>query len=997
MATSLSPEAKEIALIDKVELKIALTDTDSKLQAVLKTYLPPLLLKLASEHVSVRNKVISICQHINARTKPQDIQLPVAALLKQFNEHPNSQLVRHFDLVYIQQGVPRLSSHDRAALVPVLAGGISKISAISASHASIVFNLFLRCLIEYQLPPKGSPAELNLRSSLGLSDDDAEFLALWTGRLVLFRSSSQNQSSSVLSQEEREFLIVHGKPEVWDPSSPVGLNLAQAKINTSKLISSAAFSDDERLLPGLFAASDSNSRISEIGDAILKQALPNVDTNKSSLISKLFDLYTASSGMIPLRIKILNLLSKNPVSTTFPQKIARIADQGLTEDTTRTDREATKLQAAIVQLLTFAAKRSELADLQLISKDVVQKVKDFLDQQHSDAGSPEMKALRGRCFEVLGFLAGACSGLLLEPDLTLLRWMFRSLAEEKDKDVVFSIDEAISGALRPFQQDIPEELMENLKSLLLDVLDLDSLNQRNTRFACIRFANRCLPFGDITARWIDISVLGAVSIESHELVEEARKGLDPYWHRLFSGLADGKADEESFTASLRPPDFAEMVLYIFGDQKAATKDNALLPVAISFCRKCLYWMCTSSGEHPIDYSVDWERKMDAALSQDQAARHDIRKAIATKIDGHHMEHTKAYYAKEALTTLFQGAIKGLRETTKSRSSYISTALELASLSPEPIVQEFASSFTSLQTAMLGNDIETRRMTAKCFGILASHRAVDSKALDSTLTILFQALEDRTAAVGQQLNQAHGALISIAYFVSRKCYRGLDDSTCQGAVKRLLPHVIDVIRNSSDTTLQGGAYEALGQLCMFSVIDVGKLTAQGSIKSLMEKIGVVAKSGNEKAVACLGHIALILDEQEQEDDLRNLTELIRGLHEIRQVESQFVVGEALSCLACGWDSTALLPNLDIDGQIPQSRSRSTTSKKLLDTIIADSKTNKPAMKKVRIVFYRMLSSIADIKIGVRNLAVVFAPILRRSRRGAAAASGLPSRIQAMSFQ
>ena len=60
MASTSSPnavEARELALVGKVEMRIALTDTDAKLEAILKTYLAPLLLKLASENVTVRNKV----------------------------------------------------------------------------------------------------------------------------------------------------------------------------------------------------------------------------------------------------------------------------------------------------------------------------------------------------------------------------------------------------------------------------------------------------------------------------------------------------------------------------------------------------------------------------------------------------------------------------------------------------------------------------------------------------------------------------------------------------------------------------------------------------------------------------------------------------------------------------------------------------------------------------------------------------------------------------
>lgn len=52
-----SPEAKELNLLSKVELRIALADSDQKLETILNTYLAPVLLKLASEHLSVRNKV----------------------------------------------------------------------------------------------------------------------------------------------------------------------------------------------------------------------------------------------------------------------------------------------------------------------------------------------------------------------------------------------------------------------------------------------------------------------------------------------------------------------------------------------------------------------------------------------------------------------------------------------------------------------------------------------------------------------------------------------------------------------------------------------------------------------------------------------------------------------------------------------------------------------------------------------------------------------------
>ena len=56
-----TPEARELSLVGKVEMRIALA-TDASLSKTLNTYLAPLLLKLGSEFVNVRNKVSMQCR-----------------------------------------------------------------------------------------------------------------------------------------------------------------------------------------------------------------------------------------------------------------------------------------------------------------------------------------------------------------------------------------------------------------------------------------------------------------------------------------------------------------------------------------------------------------------------------------------------------------------------------------------------------------------------------------------------------------------------------------------------------------------------------------------------------------------------------------------------------------------------------------------------------------------------------------------------------------------
>lgn len=124
-------------------------------------------------------------------------------------------------------------------------------------------------------PPRGNEDDLELRRKLGLADrvDDASFVAAWLGKLILF---GINQTGATrcpgLNQEDCNFLQLYGKKDTWTPNVAGGLNLAESKVVASRFLASGAFVDSERFLPALFASADPNTRISDIGDDILKRA-----------------------------------------------------------------------------------------------------------------------------------------------------------------------------------------------------------------------------------------------------------------------------------------------------------------------------------------------------------------------------------------------------------------------------------------------------------------------------------------------------------------------------------------------------------------------------------------------------------------------------------------------------------------------------------------------------------------------------------------------------
>ena len=103
-------------------------------------------------------------------------------------------LTRHFDLLYIQQGVDRISKQNRLELIPTLLVGLADNYRDSNVHAASLFYVFLKLLYSLTLPPRGEKEDLALRGHLGFgeNDEDAEFVASWIGKLILLSFPQSN-------------------------------------------------------------------------------------------------------------------------------------------------------------------------------------------------------------------------------------------------------------------------------------------------------------------------------------------------------------------------------------------------------------------------------------------------------------------------------------------------------------------------------------------------------------------------------------------------------------------------------------------------------------------------------------------------------------------------------------------------------------------------------------------------------------------------------------
>ncbi|KAF2842823.1 ARM repeat-containing protein [Patellaria atrata CBS 101060] len=971
-ATPSSMEAKELSLIGKVELRIALADSDSKLEGLLKTYLAPLLLKLTSEHQSVRNKVISVCQHINTRIKPQSIQLPVASLLKQFKDNPDVALIRHFDLLYIQQGIVRLSGSERLDLLPILIHGLSSDVERSQNHGSQLFHLLLRLLHHFILPPKGSKEDERLRKTLDVSDEDAIFLSKWFGKLILLNISKNSTGPPPgLSVDDYKFLTVHGNPDAWNPLASSGLNLTETKVLVIRFLASGLFKDDERFLPAIFASADANSRLYEVAEDVLKRVVPVINLENQALMIELYNIYfgeTGPAGSVPartgLRTKILTYLSKSVASTTEPARIIRVVEEGLLATDTgprraetsgsNRGREIFKHRQAVFAYVNFVARRSDPTVLRQVVSPLLDQLKSFiLDQGWPQPDQNEDFGLRGYVYEVIGLLAKADpQSILADSELTLLRWLFCSLQQDTSgKDTAVSIEEALSTMLVCYSSDLDETLKSNLRALLL-----------NTRYVAVRYANKCLPYTDIAARWINILAVGAESSKNREVIEEGKRGLNPHWNRLLHTV--DFADRES-TKSVELPDFAEIVSYIFFQQGESDMDldnlspeqqvkrflerypRAFLPT-LGYCRQIFYAQALQAENISVDLSADWSSKLDAAISADQEARSAIRRYIRNLM-------SEASPAQSSLIILLQACFLSLtddhlNEKNNNMELYL---IELCSLSPDYLVSHICSSLRSLELAILSNNHRRRTFGAHAFGILASHPDVDTSTVQELVTSMLDKITSWREAVGSGLNSIHGMLLAIAYLLSRLSLRNRPKDKFSEILPKYCFPLFDVIEGASDNTLQEAAILSINQLSLSFVLQPTLISQHISFKTLVDKISIVAKKGNEKAIIALGHLAMITRDEKLEGTESTsrayIREEIYKLHEIRQPETQFAVGNALSCLACGWDSSALASELDVDAPKLTEMDVESTLDEILQRTLKDCKASKPSLRKASVIW------------------------------------------------
>ena len=947
-----SDSEREYNLISKLELRIAAASTDEKLQEILEKFLPALLLKLASPIERNRNLTIKICQYINQRLKINSaIKLPVTALVKTFRENENN-FVRRFCLIFIDQGLPRLETSQAIGTLPgVLQFAIPKNESYDATDRkmwTVAFDFLLELLRRWRIPERGSKEEAALVETFSLSSIQT---ALLVSQLCEFLLYDPKDASTAQNRDE-EFQPVMEKN--YQRRAVIVPSMA-------KFLFTPLF-DDQRLIPAVIMSIDANASVSNMSDVMFKQS--NFDFESSKTVDALLGLYKRAKPK--LQIRVLSLLARSQTSTSRTSEIMAMVEAQLI-DTSSTGLEASKLRAALFSYLTWTVRVGghHLAGGHISSR-IPDLLKEYIEMQgwptlSSEQSSPAEMELRAKAYESIGLLAALKTESLDNTrTMDLIAWLFTSLRCDTTREIRSSVEESIGRIMNALPASfLHDQVMgSQLKDLLLwnvlarpgeddPIYNLSTVN--STNYPAVRFVNKCLPFHDMDARFINVLALSS-SDGRREVVEEALRGLDPYWHTANARLTSAPDDRK-----IELPKLDDLVRRFFNAETRNAKhyDNStVLATAVTFCRNILVSEALRDTKLAPEESTDWKQSIDAVVNNDQAARTRLRCYL---------------HAPGRQNVLWPFVLTTIEGITKLSSECLDISLEMLSLAPNTFLCEIEEAGIDAASRVSANaGLQLR--AARIFGVLASLNA----NTDALAKFDIKQVSRWKTAVGEESVKMQGHLLRACFSLTRRALRATDE--CSDTVSELTQVIIEIIKTSSDRAVKDTAYRCLRQLALCTTNAI-----PGDDEALLDQFVSDGKKESEIAISAAGPVLGLLHTRSPDSEhVKAFFDRLLGLHEVKRAEFQFALGESLAVACAGFQSSSTIAELDVDVNVSGFGVDTVLLTKCLDRAIEDCKTTKPALKKAAAIwllcFIQYCGELVHVRTRLRDCQAAFAMLL-----------------------
>lgn len=941
----------ELSLINKVELRIALADTDAKLQSSLDLYLAPLLLKLSSNHAIVRQQILKFIQNIIPRiNSSKELQLPVSKLIEQA-KHPkvlgdaDSTSVQLYSLLFVSKGIDRLTINQRKELISSVLEDIHK---YSGGIGARLFHVFIKLLKDWETPDRGTDEFKSLKNQLLISNDEESFIINKFENLFLLIPVINNDgviprgyTCPGLTSNDVSFLTYDAGVSYKSD------DLANVKINISSFIPLLNDSKIYTLL--LIGSIDSNNKVSNSSASLLRKiSTPHED---EALVNHLISLFTGdkdaprSPVKSQLQDKFLTVLIGSKIATKSTL-IPIISSIGLNSS------RYPKLKSSTIQFIQWVARTNGSA---LVSDDYSVTVAAQLRNNLHSEGWPKFEVAQGTNYsseinhrrlqyEALGDILKNDANLL--KDLSYIEFLFDSLLGDVH-EVRSTIQEAL-GSLIIHLPKLSSEIKPNLKKLLTNFLQNDdfSYNDKDAihavRYTALKFVNTAFPFNDSNARFLNI--LGTSTTNRSDVIEEAQKGLHPHW---FNILVSSNTNEFKSTSELLGennevefPSFESIVNELINsinyakDRKDATLRTSL-PTAVEFILRTLVTESIYRKNTVVVQDSEWITRLEKGLEFDSTV------IELTK------NHLKDLPKLDDFLQILLNEFTSIDNISVNSNNIVfgKIFIELLSLSSNKTVSNLVPQISRLISIIEnGNTLrdDAIQYSANSIGIIASHPNSSSDSINEIFSNFFNSL---TVSESKDVSN-NGRLIALSYLASRLIYRQRESVLSKDSFKLLYTSLIKALK-SNDLKQSEASIIGIQELSKFG--GFGPIIANDEMdsykKDIFETLKLKVRKLDERSIITLALLSLS-EEESVSEDFTDYEQILYDSHVTKQVETLFTSGEAFSILATGWDSKFLKQSIDIqENEFPiRVASRNERSVFILNKVLKASSNTKPALRK-----------------------------------------------------
>lgn len=960
---------KEIELVEKVDLRFALADTEDKFQNVLTTFLPPLLLKLASPHEAVRKQVFESIKNILQRLGSlPSVEVPVLRLIEQAKSPNCNGTVALYSLLFASKGVDRYTTAEQAMkLFPMVINGISKLNETCGSR---MFNLLCKLTLLWKPPMVASLDEDEMTAFLKPEDpEDLRFImSKFTKFFVMIPnngSSSSNggiiprgYSSPGLSASEIEFFtykagVSFNKDQLLRYKTAIfhfvtrGLIVISTEEQMS--VPTATDSIEEKvvlLIIFLCVVSTDNSELGEL--ALTRIRRLHIPYEEPTLIDFLIEMFTGNKSMaVPptksdLQESILNILVRSEYATTNPEKIKLISS--ITLNSTNQ-----KLASLGLSFIRHVAKFN-YKNLILISNNTSSNNENFemnlpsmIRNSIQTAGWPKLQlgsttqqfsvAIKQRelQYETLGDLLA--QDFELVKDLSYVEFLLDSLKGDLPQ-CRSSIQHAL-GQIIPHLPKLESNSKLKLKTLLKKIITDDfykyEIEERQltgtseakdmeesimaTRYVVIKFANAAFPFEDCDARMINI--LGTSRDNKFDIIEESFKGLQPYWFRVnqasiskFDSEKNIKTLEEQLgttSAESQLPTFEDMTQLVLNEiVKERSSHSSIISKCLNNAIRFIRNCLITEVSYNKQTTIIQDQDWSIRIEKSLESDETVMNAVTD-----HIKHINDKWFTEFLRFLLDEFCekntlgKQISLAQQKDKIFIDFLLQLLKSCNNETISDLEEQLNNLIQFVQNTTTKNNYDLGKAANCIG---IIISTSFERSSAVLskFTLPKDFTEFNTTTFGTILPSILVISYTLPRLFMRSLYREEIHNQILEQSITLINGFISKESLSAKNVVFAVLSQLTKYGLLS--KLPDQKRQDLVTSLIDNLKKNymNDETATEILAYLSLYADES----TTVAICDLLFNTFNSKQIDYTFTVGEGWSIVAGGWYSKKLIYSIDV---------------------------------------------------------------------------------------